>query len=293
MSEFTLDTAMEMFSTEFQLQYQAAEILQNTTMERHGTQGTSLNVPVIDKIEMSEMGFAPSNIPVTNVSKRNVVCEQQEYTLKTVVGRGEKTLFAYDELKAYAAAHAKACARFADYLKIQAFTSYATPNDFVTVAKTVGTRTGMNEAKLAQALSGLEANGVDVMNLQCSMWLPAIAMANFYSDDRVVNFFYNDDKPLSNNYFPSYLGTSIRKLPDAVGGINTLPFTGSSPRNYYVPVVHKDAMIISFNIDPNTTIVWVPQEQRWEAVSILVAGAVVVQPEGIARINIDYPDAAN
>jgi|GEM_PF-2003584 len=292
--QISLETASELFSTTFQSVYQSVRALSGTIMERHGTTGTALNVPVIGKTELQETGFAPTNIPISTVEKTNVVCVQKEYTNKLTIGRGEKTLFNYDEIKAYADAQAKAVARWEDYLKIQAI--YNDPNfsNIQVVPVNKGVNTGVNQGKLTEGLKFLERAGVDTRRQQCSLWLPATLKDGFFADDRVVNLFYNDERPLVDNDFPSYLGVSMRTLGDASAGINSLPYTTAGSTNtYQVPLVHHDSMIISFNIDPEADIVWVPQEKRWELVVLAVAGAKVVQTAGIALLTANDPYAAN
>ena len=294
--QFTLETASELYSTTFQMEYQANERLANTMMERHGTSGTSLHIPVIDNLEMTEQGFSPSNMPISNPAKRDVICEQKNFTLKSVVGYGEKTLFAYDEIQAYAKTHAQAIARFQDKVKIDAILNDPTlPVDtaYTNIPVTIGAVTGVSEAKLSAALAALEAQGVDVRDESCSLWLPAILISQMYNDDKVVNFFYNNNKPLANNEFPSYLGTSIRKLPNQSAGINYIPFTAGTTDLYKIPVVHEDSSIMSYNVDPVSEIVWVAQERRFEIVTQMVCGAKVVKPEGIAIIHAENPSAAN
>ena len=112
------------------------------------------------------------------------------------------------------------------------------------------------------------------------------------NDDRVVNIFYNDVRPLTDNKLASYLGVDIRTL--GANGINTIPFTTSDDINTYLtPLVHMDSMVQIFNRDVSTSITWVPQNDRWELLTVLTSGANVIQYNGIALISTQDPYAAN
>lgn len=290
--QIDLATASQLFDTEVTIKYQNKQFLANTIEERHGTTGEATNVPVSDIIEMEPQTFAPADIPVTPVNPTNVMIIPYNYALKTVIGGGEKTLFAYDKIVDHAKLHGLAAARMVDYIKINALYSYSGFGSIFTVDATVGANTGMNEGKLAQALSYLEDQGVDVMENSTSLWLPAITKQSMLADDRVVNLFYNDKRPLVDNVLASYLGVDIRTLGS--NGINTIPFTTAmSIDTYLVPLVHEDSMVQIFNRDVSTSITWVPQNDRWELLTVLTSGAQVVQANGIALITVENPYAAN
>jgi hypothetical protein len=140
----------------------------------------------------------------------------------------------------------------------------------------------------------LEDQGVDVMNHACSLWLPAITKQSMLADDRVVNIFYNDRRPLVDNQLVSYLGVDIRTLGS--NGINTIPFIAAgSPviDTYLVPLVNKEAMVQIFNRDVMTSITWVPQNDRWELLTVMTSGAQVIQANGIALLTDQNPYVAN
>lgn len=285
-------TACELFDTQVTIKFQNAQYLADTIEERHGTIGDATNVPVSDLIEMQSQSFAPADIPITPVNPTNVVITPYNYALKTVIGGGEKTLFAYDKIVDHAKLHALAAARMVDYIKINALFSYSGIGSVYTVDVAVGDNTGMNEAKLADALSYLENQGVNVLGGTCSLWLPAITKKSLLADERVVNLFYNNVRPLVDNKVSDYLGVDIRTL--GANGINTIPYTSSMGTDtYLVPLVNKDAMVQIFNRDVQTSITWVPQNDRWELLTVLTSGANVVQSNGIALITVNNPYVAN
>jgi hypothetical protein len=293
-SQINLATASQLFDTEVTIKFQNHQFLMNTIEERHGTTGDATNVPVSDIIEMQLQTYAPVDIPVTPVNPTNVMVIPYNYALKTVIGGGEKTLFAYDKIVDHAKLHAKAAGRMCDYIKIQSLFTSQNYSTIFDVPVTVGVNTGVNEGKIAQGLSYLEDQGVDVMNHACSLWMPAIIKQSMLDDDKVVSLFYNDRRPLVDNQLVSYLGVDIRTLGS--NGINTIPFTtaGSPPINtYQVPLVNKEAMVQIFNRDVMTSITWVPQNDRWELLTVMTSGAQVIQYNGIALITANNPFVEN
>lgn len=289
--QIDLVTASELFDTEVTIQYQNNMRFGDTIDERHGTSGTTLNVPVSDLIEMQQGNFAPTNIPITPVEETNVPIVTQDYRLKTVIGGGQKTLFNYDKVTNHAVLHAKAAGRNDDFVKLNAIFSSPLLGSIYTVPVTVGANTGINQGKMSDAVSYLEAQGMDVFDYNLSMWAPALLKKSMQNDDRVVNDFFNDVKPLTNNRIQSYLDVDCRFVGE--NGINRIPSTGVAPAVYLVPIVHKDAIVQSFNRDVTTSITWVAQEDRWELLTTCTMGSGIIQPNGIALMTCNDPFAQN
>ena len=285
--------AMQLFDTFVTLKYQNHMRLENTIDERHGTTGTTLNVPVSDLIEMSQGNFAPIDIPVTPVNETDVQVVTNDYHVKTAIGGGEYTLFNFDKIVDHAKLHGLACARMVDFIKINALVTDPSYASMFTVAVNVGFNTGLNEGKLATAIAYLEAQGVDVQDYSVSMWASALLKPSLYGDDKVVNFFYNDVKPLTDNKIQSYLDIDCRFLGE--NGINKMPSTaiGGGVSQYLIPLVHKDAMVQTFNRDAATSVTWLQHQDRWELLSILTSGAKVIQSNGIALITANNPFVNN
>lgn len=284
--------AMQLFDTFVTLKYQNHLRLESTIDERHGTIGTTLNVPVSDLIEMTEGSFAPTDIPPTPVNETNIAVPTNDYRVKTVIGGGEKTLFNFDKIVDHAKLHSLASARMVDYIKINAVYSNPGFATIQTVAVTEGVNTGLNEGKMADGIAYLESQGVDTENFSVSMWSPALLKPSMYADDKIVNFFYNEVKPLTDNKIKTYLGVDCRFLGS--NGINQIPFTTAAGINtYLVPMIHQDAIVQSFNRDVMTSITWLPNQDRWELLTILTSGANIIQLNGLVLLTCHTPFAAN
>lgn len=285
--------AMQLFDTQVTLKYQNHLRLQGTIDERHGTTGTTLNVPVSDLIEMQLGSFAPVDIAPTPVNETNRQVITNDYHVKTVIGGGEKTLFNFDKIVDHAKLHALAGARNDDFIKINAIFSDPQVGSINTILKTVGVNTGINEGKIAAGIAYLESQGVDIMDYAVSVWSPALLKTSLYADERVVSFFYNDVKPLTDNRIVGYLGCDMRFLGQ--NGINQIPFTVPSAgvSEFLVPMVHKDAIVQSYNRDMMTSITWLPNQDRWELLSIMTSGSLIIQYNGIVLLVCDSPYVNN
>lgn len=294
MSEIDLTTAMQLFDKEVTLKYQNEQFLDGTITERHGTRGDATNVPVSDEIEMANRSFAPANLVVTGITTTNKIVVPYDYALKTVIGGGEKTLFAYDEITYHSELHRKAIGRMLDYIKISSLFGDASFADIYQVAVDVGPVTGLSQVKMTEALTYLEKNAVPVYNREVTFWMPARVKNSFISDPLVNSILNNSTRPLTDNLGPrpNYLGVEFRTLGEA--GINRIPYTtASSIDTYLVPMLHKKCMVQTFNRDPKTSITWVPQEDRYELVSTLTTGAKLIQTNGVVLIEADAQSVAN
>lgn len=289
--QIDLAAASQLFDTMVTLQYQNDQRFNGTVTARHGVSGTTLNVPVSDRLEMSEGNFAPTNIPVTAVDETNVPVVTKDYRLKTVIGGGQRTLFNYDKITDHAKQHAGASGRMDDFVRINAIFSNPGFGSIETVPITTGVNTGLNQGKMSEGLSYLESQGVDCQGYNISLWAPALLKKSLQNDDRVVNFYYNDAKPLTNNRIADYLGVDCRFVGE--NGVNRIPSTGVGPAVYLVPMVHRDAIVQSYNRDVSTSITWVPQEDRWELLTTFTTGAEIIQLNGVVLLTANDPFAQN
>lgn len=288
-------TASQLFDTEVTIRYQNKMRFQDTVEERHGTTGDATNVPLSALIEMSQKSFAPSDLPATEVDESNNLVVPKDYFVKTYIGGGQKTLFAYDKITTQAKLHADAAGRLLDLVKLNAI--YNDPNfsQIPIVLAGVGINTGMNSQKLANGLGFLEDAGVDTEDYMVSMLMPALVKQAMLNDPQVTNIFYNDVKPLTNNRIKAYLGVDVRTVGSV--GANKLPRTGAgntgSPFVYQVPIIHKESMVQIFNREVQTSITWVQQNDRYELLTVVTTGAKLIQPAGVALITAQYPFVPN
>ncbi len=281
-----LAAASELFVTEVQEQYQNMRAFAGLVTERHGLEGQTANFPVGGVGEMAETGFGGGDIPVSDLNETNVPISVGNFHYKTTIGGGYKTLFSYDKITENAREHANAAARQLDKLLIDAiFTAGTGLARFETVPVNIGTTIGLNVDKLSSATDRLLDGGVSVMTNKNAM-IPALAMSSLKQDPNFTSWDFNMKRPLMNNALPGYLDIAFFRVGSA--GNNQLPRTGTGttadPFIYNIPVLAEDSCRLVFNRDVQSTITWLPQDDRWELTTSLTARGGVIQPAGIKII---------
>ena len=100
-------------------------------------------------------------------------------------------------------------------------------------------------------------------------------------------------KPLTDNRIVAYLGCDLRFLGE--NGINKIPSTqiGGGVAEYLIPMVHKDAIVQSYNRDVMTSITWLAHQDRWELLTVITSGALIIQYNGIVLLTCDAPYTNN
>lgn len=290
-SQVNLQTASQMFDPTVTVIAQNKKFLGNTVKERHGTTGDATNVPVSALIEMQDVGFAATDIPVTPVNNTNNLVVPFNYALKTVIGGGYRTLFAYDTIVDQMIDHGFSVGRNDDFIKINALFNSTNFNSIPVIPYTVGINTGLNQEKLTTALATMADAGWDVSNLQCSVWSPVLQKTPLFQDPTVNNWFTYAPRPLSNNQIQGYLDLDMRFLGSQ--GINAIPFTSAMGIDtYLVPMVHTNSMVQTYNRDPNSSVSWLNWQDRYELLSTMTSGANVIQYSGIVLMECQLPFTA-
>ncbi len=125
------------------------------------------------------------------------------------------------------------------------------------------------------------------------MWASTRHKPGMLNDERIVNIFYTDHKPLTDYKIKSYEDVDCRFLGE--NGKNKIPSIalGGDIFQYLVPLVHEDAVVQIFNRDVQTSITWVPQEDRWELLTVVTTGAKLIQAKGVSLITANTPFALN
>lgn len=291
-AQVNLATASQMFDPTVTVIAQNRKYLGATIKERHGTTGDATNVPVSTQIEMQNIGFAASDIPVTPINNTNNLVVPFNYGLKTVIGGGYRTLFAYDTIVDQMIDHGLAVGRNDDFIKLNALFNSSGFGDIPVIPYTVGLNSGLNSQKLTTGLSTMADAGWDVSALQVAVWAAELQRIPLFADPLVTNFFYNTQKPLSNNKIQGYLDLDMRFLGNQ--GINSIPFTTSMGVNtYLIPLVHTNAMVQTYNRDPSSRVNWLDWQDRYDLLSTMTSGANVIQYSGIVLLECKYPFTNN
>lgn len=301
MSQNFAAVAQEMWDPIFETQLENTEVLAGAYRIYASVLGDTYNRRLGSFGELAPIGFNAADIPVSSITYSETPIALFPYAYKTVVSEREMVIVGSQSpssqvLQEEARTHAFALGRYKDYLVLNSIFSNLSPYTATTVAKTIGATTGMNSAKIIQARSLLQNNGVldpELYGVMSALLQPALA-----ADEKYSSWFYNQNRPLtapsgipeaSFNYF-----AVMMRIMGGVG-INSLPFTTSGEnKTFNCPVWQKDVITLAMSaLMPKTTIWYNPGQLRYEITSQLVMGAAVTQTDGVAIIQCDTANTAN
>lgn len=284
----SLYTVMDEFDDYVHSELQNIEALQGTCRIYDGTEGQTMNVPFFDQLAMNQTNFSAGNIPVIDVNQRNVPIVQANHHLKTTIGNAYQTLFAYDVIAGHARQHALAIARFNDQLKIDAL--IAADSDFTVSNNNLITASG------GFLVKNLTDSGYKLIDNGCtdsmiSAYVSAKNMPSFYNDPDFKSWDQNSERPLMDGPVRRrrYDNVDVRVLGSA-STANTLPPGGTVNSNVYV--LGYESLAVAYNRRPKSIVVQEEFEDRVTVLSSATAGASVLLPEGIVKIEttIDIPN---
>lgn len=284
------ETAATMFETQVHAKLQNTRRFAGAVYESHGNRGESKAIPIGEIAEMNEVGFGSGNMPVQKLGATQVVVTPGNFAMKTVIGGGEQTLFAYDKIAYHARQHGKAAGRFLDYLVLEAIYEDGTGTArFQTIDKTVGINTGLNVDKLSLATDTLEDEGVDSM---INALVPAKCRSALKKDPQFSSWDYNMERPLMKNNLKGYLDIAFYSVGNK--GKNAIPFVlNGTTREYEVPVFGYDCIELVFNRNVQTRMWYNPGEDRTELLTVATARGKVLQNDGVIIMACDAPAVAN
>jgi len=286
-----ITTAAQMFSDIARYEYQNQQYMIGIGQDRD-MMGTSLEIPVIDFVEMQDRGFNSGDLPITNIGSRSVTIEPNDFVLKSAVGDSNQTLFAYDKVDAFSRTHIKAAARQVDAVKLAEITggTYSTAlNNLVelnTAATPQSPTTGLSVTQLIAAQTLLEENGYDIRD-EIYLVGNAKAIKNIFNDDRFTDWDFVQARPTAQSpemQFDMLLGYSIRKLGGV--GINVITTSGAEELTA-VYAIAGEALTNGYNKRLHSAVVAEPFNLRTSIVTGLTMGTAIVHPTGIIEIECD------
>jgi hypothetical protein len=226
-------------------------------------------------------GVATVRTPQTDVVPLNLVHTNATATLSDYIAPEYSDIFNqakvnYQERAELVQAVGSAIGRRADQLKLDALAASGTS---LTVSNDIGgTDTNINVAKLREAKRLMD--GANVPKADRHMAISADGLSNLLSETEVGSADYNNVKALVSGEVSHYLGFNVISLGDRDEG--GLAIDGSSDRTCFA--WHKSALGYAEGIAQKTNIDWIPEKTSWLVASMLSAGAVAIDDEGIVII---------
>ena len=265
-----------LFDSEVKQSYQGQRALAGLTRER-SVEGSIVKFPTIGK------GTASIRVPQTDVTPMSVSYSSVQATMQDFIAAEYSDIFNQAKINFQDRAElvqvvGGAIGRRMDQVVLDALTA---ASGTLTVANSIGgSNTNLNVAKLRDIKKQMDAKNVPAQG-RC-----IIAHANnmdaLLSETSVTSSDFNSVKALVTGQVAdnTFLGFRFVQLGDRDEG--GLAIDGSSDRTIFA--FHKDAMGLGVNMAEKTKVDYIPEKTSFLIASMFSAGAVAVDPEGIAKI---------
>ena len=265
-----------LFDSEVKQSYQGQRALAGLTRER-SVEGSIVKFPTIGK------GTASIRVPQTDVTPMSVSYSSVQATMQDFIAAEYSDIFNQAKINFQDRAElvqvvGGAIGRRMDQVVLDALTA---ASGTLTVANSIGgSNTNLNVAKLRDIKKQMDAKNVPAQG-RC-----IIAHANnmdaLLSETSVTSSDFNSVKALVTGQVAdnTFLGFRFVQLGDRDEG--GLAIDGSSDRTIFA--FHKDAMGLGINMAEKTKVDYIPEKTSFLIASMFSAGAVAVDPEGIAKI---------
>lgn len=264
-----------LFAREVKQAYQAKAQLVGAVRTRTGVEGSTAKFPKVGK------GVASVRIPQTDVTPLNVDFSQVTVTLEDYNAAEYSDIFMqqkvnFDEKTELVEVLANAIGRRQDQLIIDALEGSGTS---LTVANSIGgANTDLNLDKLREAKKLLD--GKNVPPTDRHIILHANNLSALLGETEVTSVDFNSVKTLVNGDIDTFMGFKFHVIGDRTEG--GLTKDGSNDRT--VIAFHKDALGYAEGMAPKTEINYVPEKTSHLVNSMISAGAVAIDAEGIVDI---------
>ena len=264
-----------LFAREVKQAYQAKAQLVGAVRTRTGVEGSTAKFPKVGK------GVASVRIPQTDVTPLNVDFSQVTVTLEDYNAAEYSDIFMqkkvnFDEKTELVEVLANAIGRRQDQLIIDALEGSGTS---LTVANSIGgANTDLNLDKLREAKKLLD--GKNVPPTDRHIILHANNLSALLGETEVTSVDFNSVKTLVNGEVDTFMGFKFHVIGDRTEG--GLTKDGSNDRT--VIAFHKDALGYAEGMAPKTEINYVPEKTSHLVNSMISAGAVAIDAEGIVDI---------
>ena len=264
-----------LFNAEVKQAYQGKAQLVGATRQRRGVEGSTAKFPKAGK------GVATLRVPQTDVTPLNVDFSQVTCTLEDWNAAEYSDIFMqkkvnFDEKQELVQVVANAIGRRQDQLIIDALTASSTS---LTVSNDIGgTNTDLNTTKLREAKKLLDANNVPPQD-RCVV-LHGNNLSSLLSETAVTSSDFNTVKALVAGEIDTWLGFKFIVMGDRTEG--GLTIDGSSDRTIWA--FHKAALGYAEGLALKTEINYIPEKTSHLVNSMLSAGAVAIDAEGIVQL---------
>lgn len=260
------------YSEQVKVAYQAGAILRPHVRVQNGVVGGTAEFPRLSR------GTARLHVPASprvpmNVTYAKAVATMRGFSAAQYSDDIERTRIAFDERPVLAEVIGLACGRMVDQLLIDALVA-ALPT-----ATIPDGGSGMAEAKLRNIVRLFDARAVPRGDRKL------VVSAKVYDDIRALNLAVSKDfgetGAARTGVVPQVYGLDVLLIDDArdEGG---LPLGGGIRQCF---AFDRQALGLAINMESELEINWVPTHAAWLLEKRFAAGATVIDPAGVIRVD--------
>lgn len=252
--------------------------LRNAVRVRNAGNAKTVQFNLMGKTKTQLRSSLQTPIPVSNVTHTQPQAVVANYTVAEMTDIFANEQTPIDERMELAQSMAAALRRREDQIIIDAMVA-ATPG--ITVADDIsGTADNLTLAALRAAAKEMDAIGVPDSDRH--LVLHPNGLHHLLEDSSVTSTDFATVKALVQGDLDSYYGFKFHKIGDREEG--GLPLSTNDRTSF---AFHKMAMGYAVNLEPRVSVDWDAEYQAWRVTGILAAGAVAVDPSGLAEIATD------
>lgn len=273
MSKFLPDAAIASFDSDVKLAYQTSSKLRRTVRVKNNVVGSTHRFPKMGKGAATRR-TSQSEVQLMNITHANATATLTDWNAPELTDLFDDLKNNFSELQELAVTAAQAMGRRQDQLILDAIDAGSTT---LTVAKTVGSTTALDTAKVRRAKFELDNQGVPGGDR--TLTISARGLDQLLGDSDATTFDKNAIKVLFDGEIMHWVGFDFIMLETRSEG--GLPISSSDRTSY---AYHRTSTGLAVGKDMASSVDWIPIRTSWLSNLLFSAGAVAIDALGIVEI---------
>ncbi len=274
MSKFLPDAAIASFDSDVKLAYQTGSKLRRTVRVRNNVVGSTHRFPKMGKGAATRR-TSQAEVQLMNITHTNATATLTDWNAPELTDLFDDLKNNFSELQELATTAAQAMGRRQDQLILDAIDAASTT---LTVAKTVGTTTALDTAKVRRAKFELDDQGVPGGDRFFLM--SARGLDQLLGDSDASTFDKNAIKALFDGEIMHWVGFDFIMIETRTEG--GLPIDATPDRTNYA--YHRTSTGLAVGKDMASSVDWIPIRTSWLSNVLFSAGSVGIDALGIVEV---------
>lgn len=274
MSKFLPDAAIASFDSDVKLAYQTGSKLRRTVRVRNNVVGSTHRFPKMGKGTATRR-TSQSEVQLMNITHDKATATLTDWNAPELTDLFDDLKNNFSELQELATTAAQAMGRRQDQLILDAIDAASTT---LTVAKTVGSTTALDTAKVRRAKFELDNKGVPGGDRFFLM--SARGLDQLLGDSDANTFDKNAIKALFDGEIMHWVGFDFIMIETRSEG--GLPVDATPDRTNYA--YHRTSVGLAIGKDMASAVDWIPIRTSWLSNVLFSAGSIGIDALGIVEI---------